>query len=103
MGGIKETLRKMNADLKKKIERRGRRSRTSSSSPVKEWAKGVGAYPGTCFTTSAAQALTACDCNTKINVVKSHSLLEPDACPLQWNEETKTTISGEIVELSRTA
>jgi hypothetical protein len=55
-----------------------------------------------CISGHPAEGFTAYDCSNRSNIVKSYSLLEPDACANMGKEgEVETTVYREIVQIKQ--
>jgi hypothetical protein len=55
-----------------------------------------------CLVVTPVGEFTAYDCSNRSNVVKSYSLLEPDACAnMGRDREVETTVYGEIVQIKQ--
>jgi hypothetical protein len=55
-----------------------------------------------CLLVMPVEGFNAYDCSNRSNVVKSYSLLEPDACANMGRDgDVETTVYGEIVQIKQ--
>ncbi len=90
---IDMTIEEMKAEIQETNEAIRKRRRRNSGLMLKPlWMLTVFA----CLVRTQVAAFTAYDCSNRSNVVKSYSLLEPDACANMGRDgEVETTVYGE--------